>query len=73
MVGSEFGVNNMEACIHPALYQWLLAQFGTLSMNWAFLKRHSLPEYCFGPCPSPYHGYFHQDNAPCYKAKSISN
>ncbi len=60
MVGSEFGVKNMKAWIHPALSQWFrlvvvdvmvwgdifLAHFGPLSTNRASFKRHSLPEYC---------------------------
>ena len=57
-VGSEFGLNNMKAWIHPACingsgwWWWcfgvrdiFLAQFGPLSTNQAF-KCHSLPEYC---------------------------
>ncbi len=31
-----------------------LAHFGSLSTNWASFKRHSLPEYCWWPCPSLY-------------------
>ncbi len=27
---------------------------GTLSTNWASFKHHSLPEYCWWPCPSLY-------------------
>ncbi len=93
MVGSEFGVKNMKAWIHPALSQrfrlvvvsWcvrdiFLAHFGPLSTNWASFKRHSLPEYCWWPCPSLYDYsvhifwcYFQQDNAPCYKAQIISD
>ncbi len=48
MVGSEFGVRNMKAWIHPALSQgsgwwwWsndiFLAHFGPLSTNWALFK-----------------------------------
>ncbi len=33
---------------------FFLAYFGPLSTNWALFKRHSLPEYCFWPCPSLY-------------------
>ncbi len=56
------------------------AHFGPLSTNWALFKRHSLPEYCYWPCPSLYDysvpssdGYFQQDNAPCHKAQIISD
>ncbi len=65
-IGSEFGVKNMKAWIHPALSQcsgcwcwWcngvgdiFLAHFGPLRTNWALFKCHSLPEYCCWPCPS---------------------
>ncbi len=66
MVGSEFGLKNMKAWIHPALSQRFrlvvvvlcvgdifLAHFGPLSTNWASFKHHSLPEYCW-PCPPLY-------------------
>ncbi len=64
MVGSEFGVKNTKAWIHPALSQWIrwwcngvgdffLAHFGHLSSNWASFKCHNL-EYCCWPCPSLY-------------------
>ncbi len=66
-VGSEFGLKNMKAWIHPALSRWFrcwwwcngvgdifLAHFGHLSTNWASFKHHSLPEYCYWPCPSLY-------------------
>ncbi len=66
MIGSEFGLKNMKAWIHPTLSQrfmlvgveWcgdiFLAHFWPLSTNWASYKHHSLPEYCCGPCPSLY-------------------
>ncbi len=64
MVGSEFGVKNIKALIHPALSQWFrlvvvwgiffLAHFGPLGANWALFKCHSLPEYCYWLCPSLY-------------------
>ncbi len=56
MVGSEFGVKNMKAWIHPAClngsgWWWcngvgdiFLAHFGLLSTNWALFKHHGLPE-----------------------------
>jgi len=59
-----------------------LAHFRPLSANWALFKCHGLPEHCFWPCPSlqGHHGmytssdgYFQQDNAPCHKARIISN
>ncbi len=31
-----------------------LVHFGPLSINWASFKHHSLPEYCYWPCPSLY-------------------
>ncbi len=31
-----------------------LAKFGPLSTKWALFICHSLPEYCFWPCPSLY-------------------
>ncbi len=31
-----------------------LAHTRGLSTNWALFKRHSLPKYCCGPCPSLY-------------------
>ncbi len=72
MVGSEFGVKNMKAWIHPVLSQ------SVPLTNWALFKRHSLPEYCPN---SPFmttvylssEGYFQQDNAPCHKAQIISD
>ncbi len=57
MVGSEFGIKNMKAWIHPALSQqfgllmgvmvrgvFSWHTFGPFSTNWASFKRHSLPE-----------------------------
>ena len=92
MVGWEFGTNNMRAWLHPALYQrskmmvveWCGGSFpgisGALSTSWASFKRHSLPEYCFWPCPSLYDhsvlssdGYFQQDNASHHKVQIMSN
>ncbi len=64
MAGSEFGVKN--GSILPCLngsgwWGWcngvgdiFLAHFGPLNTNWASFKRHSLPEYCYWPCPSLY-------------------
>ncbi len=67
MLGSEFGVKNMKACIIlPCLnssgwWWWcngvrgiVLAHFGPFSTNWASFKLHSLPEYCCWPRPSLY-------------------
>ncbi len=90
-VGSEFVIKNMKAWILPGLngsgWWWcngvgdiFLAHFGSLSINWASFKHHSLPEYCCWPCPSLYYYsvpifwcYFQQDNAPCHKAQIISD
>jgi len=54
MVGSEFGINNMKAWIHPALYQRQACGGGV--MVWGIFslgplvpiehQHHSLPEYC---------------------------
>ncbi len=64
MVGSEFGVKNMKAwiilpCLNGSGWCWWCNGVGDiflvpLSTNWASFKRHSLPEYCFWPCPSFY-------------------
>ncbi len=65
-VGSEFGVKNMKAwiilpCLNGSGWWWcngvggiFLTHFGSLSINRASFKHHSLPEYCFWPCPSLY-------------------
>ncbi len=66
-VGSVFGVKNMKAwiilpCLNGSGWCWwcngaegiFLAHFGSISTNWASFKHHSLPEYCFWPCPSLY-------------------
>ncbi len=42
----------MDPSLH-ALSQ-LLGTLWALSTSWASFKRHSLPEYCFWPCPSVY-------------------
>ncbi len=87
MVGSEFGVKNMKAWIHPCLnssgWWWWCNGVGdifTLCTNWASFKCHILPEYCCWPCQSLYDYsvpifwcYFQQDNAPCHKAQIISD
>ncbi len=87
MVGSEFGVKNMKAWIHPCLnssgWWWWCNCVGdifTLCTNWASFKCHILPEYCCWPCQSLYDYsvpifwcYFQQDNAPCHKAQIISD
>ncbi len=62
---------------------WRTFSWQTLSpfsTNWELFKHHSLPEYCCWPCPSLYDYsvtifwcYFQQDNAPCHKAKIISD
>ncbi len=61
MVGSEFGVKNMKAWIHPALSQRFRLVVVVVVMVWGIFswhtlcplvtiehrfKRHSLPEYC---------------------------
>ncbi len=50
------------------------------SKNDPLFNHHSLPEYCYWPCPSLYDYsvhifwcYFQQDNAPCHKAQIISD
>ncbi len=70
-------VTQITICYNQDIF---LAHFGPLSTNWASFKRHNLPEYCCWPCPSLYDysvpssdGYFQQDNAPCHKAKIISD
>ncbi len=60
MLGSEFGVKNIKAWIHPALSSvqagcggvmvwgiFCLAHVRPLSANWVLFKLHSLPEYLF--------------------------
>ncbi len=92
MVGSEFGVKNMKAwiilpCLNSSGWWWcngvgdiFLAHFGPFSTNWALFKHHSLPEYCWWPCPSLYDysvsssdGYFQLYNVPCHKDQIISD
>lgn len=60
MVGSEIGINNMKAWIHPAAYNgsswwcwcnvWeILCLHTPIRFNWASFKCHSLPEYWWWP------------------------
>ncbi len=41
MVGSEFGVKNMKAWIHPALSQWFRLVIGGV-MVWGIFSWHTL-------------------------------
>lgn len=85
LVGSEFGVNNMKAWIHPILYQrfvaggvrgeYFLRTLCPLSNNWASFKLCNLREYCCCPCPLLYnhsvHVFWWQENTLCHKTQIL--
>lgn len=82
MVGSEFGVNNMKGCIHPAWYQWLrlMVKVSVRDIFWHILGHFASSEYhlntkaylsivsdtLYPSCD----GCFKQDKASCHKLKS---
>lgn len=87
VVGSKFGVNNLKAWIHPALYQnfhivedVFLAQFGPLVPTRNHLNVTaclSIAAYHAHPFMTTVYlfsdGFSQQDNKRCHKTQSITN